>query len=197
MLKVGLTGGIGSGKTTVAKIFTSLGVPVYFADIEARNLMQNSESLIQLIKNNFGEETYLGNELNRKFLAEIVFKNEAKLRKLNQIIHPAVHRHFEEWIAKQQETDYLVEEAALLYETGAWKFFDYTMLVIAPIDKRIERVMKRDGVGEEEVQNRILAQLPDEEKIPNSNFIIFNDDQNMVLNQVLAFHEKMISLNKK
>ncbi len=196
MLKVGLTGGIGSGKSTVAKIFTSLGVPVYFADTESRKLMELSEELIHSIKSLFGKEAYNGIELNRKFLANIVFTDTGKLKKLNQLIHPAVHRQFEIWAAKHPDVPYLVEEAALLCESGAWKYFDFLVLVTAPLNKRLERVMKRDGVTEEEVRNRVSNQMPDDEKIPLANFLIFNDDQSMVINQVLAFHEKMISLHK-
>ncbi len=197
MLKVGLTGGIGSGKTTVARVFTNLGIPVYFADIESGKLMETSSELIHSIKNLFGEDSYIGNVLNRKFIANIVFEDADKLRKLNQIVHPAVHHHFEHWAEEQQDFPYLVEEAALLFESGVWKNFDFMLLVTAPLNKRIERVMARDGVKEEDVLNRIKAQMPDEDKIPLANFLIFNDDQTMVLQQVLAFHEKMISLNKK
>lgn len=197
MFKVGLTGGIGSGKTTVAKIFTNLGIPVYYADQEARILMETSEELIHSIRITFGDEAYSGIELNRKFLANIVFSDESKLRKLNQLIHPVVHKHFEFWVAGQHDVPYIVEEAALLFESGAWKYFDFMVLISAPENKRIERVMMRDGMTSEQVQNRISSQMPEEEKIPIANFLIFNDDQSIVLNQVLAFHEKMISLNKK
>jgi dephospho-CoA kinase len=197
MLKVGLTGGIGSGKTTVARIFSGLGVPVFFADLEARNLMESSEEIIHSIKSYFGEEVYNGSELNRKFLANVVFNDPVKLKKLNQLIHPAVHKSFESWTREHREVTYLVEEAALLCETEAYKYFDYLVLVTAPCNKRIERVMLRDSVTEEEVRSRMKSQMPDEEKIPLAHFLIFNDDENMLVNQVLAFHEKMISLNKK
>jgi dephospho-CoA kinase len=197
MFKVGLTGGIGSGKTTVAKIFMSLGIPVYFADMEARRLMETSEEIILSVKNCFGNESYNGSGLNRKFLANIVFTDPTRLRKLNQLIHPAVHRHFEAWIAEQKEVPYLVEEAALIYESGIWKYFDFLLLITAPQSLRIERVMVRDGVSEEEVRGRMSSQIPDEEKIPLAHFLIFNDDRSILLNQVLAFHEKMISLNNK
>jgi dephospho-CoA kinase len=197
MLKVGLTGGIGSGKTTVAGIIANLGIPVYFADYESRKLIETSTELIHSIKNLFGEESYFENELNRKYIANIVFSDAEKLRKLNQIVHPAVHHHFASWAEERQEFPYLIEEAALLFESGAWKNFDFMLLVSAPLNKRIERVMIRDGVKKDDVLNRINSQMPEEEKIPLANFLIFNDDQTMVLQQVLAFHEKIISLNKK
>jgi len=196
MLKVGLTGGIGTGKTTVAKILTSLGVPVYFADIESRNLMETLPELIHSVKNLFGEETYRGTELNRKYLADIVFSDPDKLKKLNMLVHPAVRRHFEIWAESYTNAAYIVEEAALIFESGSWKEFDFVLMVTAPVNKRIDRVMSRDGVSEKDILNRIKNQMPDEEKIPLANFLIFNDDQSMVLQQVLAFHEKMISLNK-
>jgi dephospho-CoA kinase len=151
MLKVGLTGGIGSGKSTVARIFTSLGIPVFFADLEVRKLMESSEELIHAIKTTFGNDAYLGTELNRKFLAEIVFSNPDKLKKLNQLTHPAVHRHFENWSSEQRNVPYLVEEAALLCESGAAKYFDSLVLVVTPLKERIKRVMLRDGVSEAEV----------------------------------------------
>jgi dephospho-CoA kinase len=195
MLKIGLTGGIGSGKTTVARIFVSLGIPVFFADTEARQLMETSGELIHSIKSVFGEEVYNETGLNRKFLASIVFTDPVKLRKLNQLTHPAVHRHFESWVTENSGAPYCVEEAALLCETGAWKYFDFLVLVTAPLIKRVERVIARDGVTESEVQSRMISQMPDEEKIPLSHYLIFNDDENMVLNQVLALHKKMISLN--
>jgi len=127
MLKVGLTGGIGSGKTTVAKIFTSLGVPVFFADQEARKLMESSDEIIHSVKAAFGEESYTEKELNRKYLAKIVFNDQDKLNKLNQITHPAVHRSFETWLNDQNGAAYVVEEAALLFESGAWNYFDYLL----------------------------------------------------------------------
>ena len=197
MLKVGLTGGIGSGKTTVAKIFTSLGIPVFSADQEARHLMETSEDIISSIKSFFGNDSYNDSGINRKYLAKMVFSDPASLLKLNQLTHPAVHRQFDSWAKQHQDVPYLVEESALLCEAEALRYFDFLVLVIAPQNKRIERVMKRDGVTEQEVKNRINSQMTDEEKIPLAHFLIFNDDQNMVLNQVLAFHKKMISLYKK
>ncbi len=197
MLKVGLTGGIGSGKTTVAEIFVNLGVPVFFADTEARNIMESSEEVVRLIKGNFGEESYEKEKLNRKFLAEIVFSDPEKLKKLNSIVHPAVHRQFEHWQAEHLNHDYIIEEAALLCESGAYKNFDYLVLITAPLNKKIERVMIRDGVSELEVKKRIESQMTEDMKIIHSHFLIFNDDENMVLNQAMAFHNKMISLNNK
>ncbi len=197
MRKIGLTGGIGSGKTTVAKVFASLGAPVFFADPEARKLMESSPEIVSAIKNSFGEHAYSNGNLNRKYLSDIVFNDPVKLKKLNSIVHPAVHRQFETWSAGYPDAPYVIEEAALLFESGGWKQFDLVILVVAPLSQRIQRVIQRDGVSVVDVQSRIDAQMPDEEKIPLAHFLFFNDDQNMLLNQVLAFHEKMISLNIK
>ncbi len=196
MLKVGLTGGIGSGKTTVASVFNKLGIPIFYADLEARKLMEHSHDLIHSIKSFFGEEAYIGKVLNRKFLSGIVFSDPTKLKKLNQITHPAVHQQFEKWSAEHKDAPYLIEEAALLFESGAAKYFDYIVLIIAPLEIRIDRVVRRDGIKHEEVRSRIASQMSDEERIPLSDFLIFNDEQSMVVNQVMAFHEKIISLNK-
>lgn len=195
MLKIGLTGGIGSGKTTIAKIFVNLGIPVFFADSEARKLMEESSDVIRSVKSSFGDASYIDNHLNRKFLANVVFSDPVKLKKLNSIVHPAVHKQFETWAVEYSDKPYLIEEAALLFETGIYKTFDYIVLVTAPVSKRIERVMSRDKVTDAEVLKRMEAQMTDEEKIINSHFLIFNDDQNLVLNQTLALHEKLISLN--
>lgn len=197
MIKVGLTGGIGSGKTTVAGILKNLGIPVFVADKEARNLMESSPELISSIKAAFGDEAYNENGLNRAFIAGIVFSDPLKLKKLNMLTHPAVHRHFESWALQQKDVPYIVEEAALLYETGAWKYFDYIVLVTAPKRLRIERVISRDNTSEEEVLKRMDSQMPEEDKVPLAHFLIFNDEKSLVLNQVLTFHEKMISLSKK
>lgn len=196
MLKVGLTGGIGSGKTTVANVFNKLGIPVFYADLEARKLMEHSQDMIQAIKSYFGEEAYIGNELNRKYLSGIVFSDPTKLKKLNQITHPAVHQQFEKWSAEHKDATYLIQEAALIFESGAAKYFDHIILILAPLEIRIDRVVRRDGIKHDEVRSRIASQMSDEEKIPLSDFLIFNDEQSMVVNQVMAFHEKMISLNK-
>lgn len=195
MLKIGLTGGIGCGKTTIAKIFVNLGIPVFFADSEARKLMEESSDVIRSVKSSFGDASYIDNHLNRKFLANVVFSDPVKLKKLNSIVHPAVHKQFETWAVEYSDKPYLIEEAALLFETGIYKTFDYIVLVTAPVSKRIERVMSRDKVTDGEVLKRMEAQMTDEEKIINSHFLIFNDDQNLVLNQTLALHEKLISLN--
>lgn len=191
MLKVGLTGGIGAGKSTVAKIFEKLGVPVYYADDNAKKLMVTDAALIEGVKAEFGKDVYLGDELDRARLARIVFNNQGKLEKLNKLVHPAVRKDFTAWCLRHKTQPYVVEEAAILFESGAYKLMDKIVMVTAPRDMRIERVMKRDGVTKEAVQARMANQWPEEEKISLSDFVIMNDNEKLVIPQVLNVHNVM------
>lgn len=189
MLKVGITGGIGSGKTTICRIFESLNVPVFNADIVAKTIMTSDAALIENIKAAFGQETYFDDgELNRKFLANIVFNDENKLQILNGLVHPATIQAFNYW-AKKQVSLYCLHEAAILFESGADKTCDYSILVSAPEAIRIARVMKRDGVLETDVRTRIDKQMPEEEKMKLASFIIQNDDSEAIIPQVLKLHQ--------
>ena len=163
VLKIGLTGGIGSGKSTVAGIFKVLGIPVFDADSTAKDIMNNDEGLRQQIIKTFGAETYEGGVLNRQYLAGIVFNNPFKLEQLNAIVHPATIAAAERWMG-QQTTPYAVKEAALLFESGSAAGLDYIVGVFAPEALRIKRVMDRDGVGRQEVLARINRQIDDEIK---------------------------------
>ena len=154
MLKIGITGGIGSGKSTISKIFEILGVPVFYADDEAKRLMEHDQVLIELIKTEFGDQAFIGNNLNKKHIAQLVFNNREKLEKLNALVHPAVYRAFEFWVA-QQKSPYVLKEAALLFESGSYIQNDYNILVSSPLVLRIARVIKRDEATEEEVLARI------------------------------------------
>ncbi|MBB6680880.1 dephospho-CoA kinase [Aequorivita sp. 609] len=186
MKVVGLTGGIGSGKTTVIKMFAALGVPVYIADIEAKKLTNSSpvirEKLIKLL----GKEAYQNDKLNRKFVAEKIFNDKNLLEGVNAIIHPEVGLHFEKW-QEQQTSDYVIKEAAILFENGSYKNCDVVILVTAPEEVRIARVMKRDGVTKSQVKERIKNQWPDSKKKELADIIIENidleDTQNLV-NQI-------------
>ncbi|WP_139855133.1 dephospho-CoA kinase [Aequorivita sinensis] len=186
MKVVGLTGGIGSGKTTVIKMFAALGVPVYIADIEAKKLTNSSpvirEKLIKLL----GKEAYQNDKLNRKFVAEKIFNDKNLLEGVNAIIHPEVGLHFEKW-REQQTSDYVIKEAAILFENGSYKNCDVVILVTAPEEVRIARVMKRDGVTKSQVKERIKNQWPDSKKKELADIIIENidleDTQNLV-NQI-------------
>lgn len=193
MLKIGLTGGIGSGKTTVAKVFETLGIPVYYADDATKRLMNLNNELKALIIQHFGEASYKDGELNRKHIADIVFNNKEKLTLLNSITHPATIEDANKWI-QQQSSPYIIKEAALLFETEAAKHLDYFIGVSAPLEIRIKRVMKRDGLSETEIINRINRQMDEKEKMSRCNFIINNNDEELVIPQVINTHEKIKAL---
>jgi dephospho-CoA kinase len=170
---IGLTGGIGSGKTTIANYFKEMGVPVYIADDGARTVMQ-SEAVISKIRETFGGSLFENNILNRGKLAEIVFNNAAELAKLNAIVHPAVKKDFESWILQHKKEEYVIYEAAILFESGRYKDCDFIILVTAPEEVRIERVLKRDNTTRAQVLSRMQMQWKDEDRILKSNFIINN-----------------------
>jgi dephospho-CoA kinase len=193
MLRVGLTGGIGSGKSTVAKIFEVLGIPVYYADDAAKKLMNEDVKLIALIKQHFGEESYKDGKLNRSYLASIVFNDTEKLETLNSLTHPVTIRHAVEWM-EQQTTLYIIKEAALLFESGADKNLDYVIGVYSPKTLRINRVMERDGIRSEEVIKRMDRQMDEEMKMKRCNFIIANNEQELIIPQVVALHEKFLKM---
>ena len=192
MLKIGLTGGIGSGKSVVAKVFETLGIPVYYADDAARNLMNTDKELKAAIIKNFGEGSYTNGELNRKYIAGIVFNDKEKLELLNSLTHPATIRDAEEWI-KRQTSSYIIKEAALLFESGAHKNLDYVIGIDAPLPLRMKRVMARDGSSEEEIMKRINRQMDEKKKMKSCDFVIINDEQQLVIPQVLELHRKFSS----
>lgn len=195
MLKIGLTGGIGSGKSTVAKVFETLGIPVYYADDAAKRLMNSNEMLIYKIKQFFGEESYSNGSLNRPYIASLVFSDSNKLSFLNSLIHPITIADSDEWIASQS-SPYVIREAALLFESGAEKGLDFTIGVSAPLPLRIQRVMQRDGLTKEEVNLRISRQMDEEEKMRKCDFIISNDEIQLVIPQVLEL-DKRFRVTKK
>lgn len=196
MLKIGLTGGIGSGKSTVAKIFETLGIPVYYADAEAKRLMNSSETLKKVIRQNFGEATYENDQLNRKYLAGIVFNNPEKLELLNALIHPVTINDAEQWM-QQQSAPYSIKEAALLFESGAAENLDFIVGVYAPQALRIKRVMKRDGLTTDEIMKRINRQVNEEMKMKLCDFVITNNEQELLVPQVLKLHQHFSGLSNK
>lgn len=200
MLKVGITGGIGSGKTTVCGIFEALGIPVYNADSRAKYLMQHDPVLITAIVNEFGDKVYDEQQnLNRELLAEIVFSDETKLKKLNSMVHPAVFKDHALWLEslKEKNIPYTLKEAALLVETGAYKRLDKLIVVTAPIEKRLKRITTRDKTSEKKVMDRVNAQLNDEAKLKVANFIIVNDGSLEELQaKVNAIHQQLLSIKK-
>jgi dephospho-CoA kinase len=197
MLKVGITGGIGSGKTTVCRIFEMLGIPVFYADTASRNIVQQNPDVIVAIKAIFGNDIYQDAKLNTKSLAEIVFNDAEKLSKLNAIVHPAVFALFDEWIAKNSAYPYVLKEAALIFETNAHLTLDAVIVVTAPESLRIKRVMQRDGVTEADVQQRMQQQMPEEEKSKRATYIIHNDESELLIPQVMAIHKKLLLLHPK
>lgn len=186
MLKVGLTGGIGSGKSIVAGLLEILNVPVYYADVQAKVLMNTNSQLIDQIKELFGEEAYRQGQLNRTMVAQLVFNNKDLLNSLNQLVHPAVKNDFEQWSALQSHVGFVVQEAAILFENGGYKNFDHMVLVTAPLEKRISRVMQRDGVEKAQVMERIRNQWSDEQKIKLADTVIINDDKYSLIDQTLS-----------
>ncbi len=192
MLKVGLTGGIGSGKSTVAKIFEVLNVPVYYADAAARRLMHEDESLVGQIRALFGENAYLDKKLNSEFIGTQVFSNQEKLEALNKIVHPATLADAEAWI-KLQQTPYIIKEAAILFESGADKQLDLVIGVYSPPELRIERIMKRDGSSREIILQKMSRQMNEEEKMERCDFVLTNDEQSSLLSQVLELHQKLLA----
>ena len=189
MLRIGLTGGIGSGKTTVAKIFELLGVPVYYADQRARHLMNTHAGIRDSLLAHFGPATYNESGLDRKHLASVVFNNKEKLELLNTLTHPATIEDAELWM-KAQSTPYVIKEAALLFESGSAGQLDHIIGVYAPQHIRVQRVMQRDHLSAEEVMKRISHQLDEEMKMKLCDFIIYNNEQQLVIPQVLALHQQ-------
>lgn len=194
MIKVGLTGGIGSGKSLVARMFEILGVPVFYADKEAKLQMVSNQEIREKVSKLFGNQAYKEKELNREFIAEIAFNNPGLLEKLNEAVHPVVHQHFLKWADTLSGNAYIIEEAAILFESGANTYFDYSILVTSPESLRIVRVMNRDKVGEEKVRERMKNQFTEEKKLSLADFVIDNDIDSMVLPQVLDLHERLLSL---
>ena len=190
---VGLTGGIGSGKTTVAQMFKALGVPVYNADDEAKALMQSSEILKRELIQLLGVNCYQNEQLNRSFIASKVFADKALLEKINAIVHPKVAAHFEAWHAKQN-TPYVIKEVAILFETGSQHLFDFILTVTAPVETRIQRVMDRDQKTKSDVELVIKNQLSETEKINQSNFVIFNNTILETQRKVQEIHNEILKL---
>jgi dephospho-CoA kinase len=180
---IGLTGGIGSGKTTIANHFIKSGVPVYIADDEARKIMQSDE-IIEEIKKTFGTAIFENGILNREKLAQIVFSEPEKLKLLNAIIHPAVKKHFRNWILNHKNAPFIIYEAAILFESGSYKDCDKIITVTAPMESRIQRVIDRDNSSREQVLKRINAQWNDDQRIAKSDYVIENDSLEIAKSEV-------------
>jgi len=196
MLRIGLTGGIGSSKTTVAAIFETIGIPVYYADDAAKKLMNTNDQLKKTIIENFGEASYVNNMLDRKYIAGIVFNDKEKLALLNAITHPVTIQDADDWM-KQQTSPYTIKEAALLFESGAAAHLDYIIGVYAPQHIRVKRVMDRDGLPAAEVMKRISRQIEEEMKMKLCDFVITNNEQQLVITQVLELDKKLRAMTIK
>ena len=195
MLKIGLTGGIGSGKSTVAKVFESLGVPVYKADDEAKKLMATDPQLINLIKKHFSEEVYKEGKLDKAYLASVVFNNKEKLNLLNSLVHPFTIEDGKSWM-KRQQTSYAIKEAALIFESGSQGEFDFIVGVYAPETLRIHRTIQRDKTDKELVRLRMQNQIKEEIKMKLCDEVLINNEQKLLVPQIIALHEKLLAKAK-
>ncbi len=194
MLKIGITGNIGSGKTTVSRVFALLGVPVFYADESAKRVMVADKELMDGIKANFGNESYFDDgSLNRKHIASKVFNDAEQLNILNKLVHPAVFRAFDDW-AKQQTAPYVLKEAAILFESGSYKLCDKSIIVTAPLDVRMSRITERDHISADDAMARESRQMPQEEKTKLADFIINNDGTQLVIPQVMELHQTLLAL---
>ena len=192
MKKIGITGGIGSGKTYVASVFQSLGIPIFNADIQAKKIMTSSRKLIKLLKEEFGNDIYKDSDLNKEKLASIVFSNSDKLQKLNSLVHPIVKEEFNNW-CKKQTSPYIIKEAAILFESNSHIGLDAVICVSAPLDLRMRRLLNRDDYSKKEIKKRIENQISQEEKEKLSDYIIVNDEKDLLLPKIIKFHKELLS----
>jgi dephospho-CoA kinase len=196
MITVGLTGGIGSGKTLISEVFNRLGIPIFNADYEAKKIMNSDDEVILQIKAEFGDDIYNAESINRKKLAGIIFADEKALQKINSIVHPKVREYFINWTKEKTNYPYVIEEAAILFESNAYKELDITINVHANELVRINRVVERDQVSTEAVKSRMKNQMSDKERISLADYTIYNDGERMVLPQVLEIHQKILNTQK-
>jgi len=192
MIKVGVTGGIGSGKTLICEIFERLGIPVFNADVEAKEIYNTDKKVIEQVQQLFGHDIYHQGKLKRDVLAKIIFNDSKALDKVNAIVHPKVREYFIDWTEKQT-SEYVIEEAAILFESNAYLDLDYIINVHARQENRIERVMNRDNISKEQVLSRMKNQLCDEKRMKLADFTIYNDGDRMLLPQVIEIHQKIIN----
>ncbi len=195
MLKIGLTGGIGSGKSYISEIFKHLNISVYVADSRTKELYIENEELKSKMIDAFGQEVYLGSgTINTEYLRKLIFNDNVQLKLVNSIVHPIVMSDFNNWCDERKDEKYVIKESAILFETGLYWQLDKTILVTAQTDIRVERIQKRENVPVEEIKKKIHAQWTDDDKSKFADFIIKNDDNSLLLPQVLSIHEKILSL---
>jgi dephospho-CoA kinase len=196
VIKLGVTGGIGSGKTSVCRVFRVLGIPVFAADVVAREIMDNDESVKKMINSIAGKDLYEQGNLDRPVLASLIFNNKILLEKVNSLVHPIVFDRFIKW-KSDQLAPYVIMEAAILFESGAVNLVDRIATVIAPADERIERIIRRNNLTREQIIDRMKSQIDDEARIKRSDYIIQNSDKDMIIPEILKIHEDLITLSNK
>lgn len=190
-LRLGVTGGIGSGKSSVCKVFSVLGIPVFYSDPEARAIMNNDLSLRPELNSIAGKDLYQSGTLDRAELAGLIFSNEELLARVNALVHPLVFRNFISW-AEIQKTPYVIMEAAILFESGAWELVDRILTVVAPLDQRVERIIRGNQLTRQQVMDRIRNQMDDETKVKNSDYIIYNSEDDLIIPPVLRIHKDLL-----
>ena len=197
MLKIGITGGIGTGKSTICEIFALLGIPVYNADKAAKRLMATNEGLKKQLIATFGTAAFTNTgDLDTTYIANKVFNDDKALKQLNALVHPAVLADFDQWCS-QQQAPYVLKEAALLIESGSYKQCDYTILVESPLAWRIQRLQNRDNSSEAQIRARIANQLPEEEKAKVANYLLLNDEKHLLIPQILALHTQFLKASNR
>lgn len=190
--KLGITGGIGSGKTSVCRVFNVLGIPFFSADPEAKLIMENDESIIRRINSIAGKDLYSAGSLDRMELAKLIFNDNSLLGKVNSLVHPVVFEHFRQWEAKQH-SPYVIMEAAILFESGADKLVDKIATIVAPIEERVDRVKHRNNLSREQVLERMRNQMDDDARIKLSDYVIYNSENDMIIPAVLKIHEEILN----
>lgn len=196
VFKLGITGGIGSGKSTVCKVFSILGIPVFSADYEARQIMDNEQSVKTEINSAVGKDMYENGSLDRAELARIIFNDEGLLGKVNSIVHPVVFQRFTDWSASQQ-APYVIMEAAILFESGASKLVDRVLTVVTPVEERIERMLRGNKFTRQQIMERMKNQTDDDTRIRNSDFVIYNSENDLILPAILKVHEEIMNIVNK
>lgn len=196
VIKLGITGGIGSGKTTVCRVFSSLGIPVFSADTDAKEIMETDDSVIGRINSIAGRNLYVNGNLDRLGLASLIFNNHSLLEKVNLLVHPIVGDHFRKW-ASEQNAPYLIMEAAILFESGVSKQVDRVASVIAPVEERVNRVIQRNNLSREQILERMQNQMDDDSLIKLSDYVIHNSENDMIIPAILKIHEDILTYINK
>ena len=196
-LRIGITGGMGAGKSTVCKIFSQLGISIYDADSRAKWLMTNDDGMKKAIIDSFGWDSFTRkDELNREYIAKVVFNNEEKLKELNSIVHPAVKNDYEKWTLERKDEPYSLKEAALLFESDSYKTLHKVIVITCPIETRIERILKRDHVKREDILKRLENQSSDRERMAKADWVMYNDGVSSLINQALELHRTILSIRE-